>query len=72
MSDFVLICFFVLAAAFAFLLWLLVKFATAAYFNGVVDGYGYSKEPNCPGYSEAGRLLREHMAHRWLELRDKP
>jgi hypothetical protein len=41
----------------------------AAYRNGVTDGYGYSREPNCPGYAKAGEYLRNHMAHRWPELR---
>ena len=42
----------------------------AAYTNGVTDGYGYSRDPNCPGYHDAGRYLREHMGHRWPELLD--
>lgn len=40
----------------------------AAYNNGATDGYGYSKEPTCPGYAKAGRYLRKNMAHRWPEL----
>jgi hypothetical protein len=44
----------------------------AAYHNGVTDGYGYSKEPFCPGYAAAGRYLRKYMAHRWHELRGVP
>jgi len=43
----------------------------AAYRNGVTDGYGYAKEPGCPGYRNAGEYLRSHMAHRWPELRDR-
>ena len=39
-----------------------------SYYNGVVDGYGYAKEPSCPGYEDAGEYLREVMAHRWPEL----
>lgn len=42
----------------------------AAYRNGVTDGYGYSKEPSCPGYAKAGKFLREMMAHRWSELKE--
>lgn len=42
----------------------------AAYRNGVTDGYGYSREPNCPGYAAAGAWLRACMAHRWPELND--
>jgi hypothetical protein len=42
----------------------------AAYRNGVTDGYGYSKEPNCPGYRHAGEYLRKYMAHRWYELKE--
>lgn len=42
----------------------------AAYRNGVTDGYGYAKEPNCPGYANAGAYLRETMKHRWPELDD--
>lgn len=56
---------------------LLVMFAVlsmfgigAAYRNGVTDGYGYSKEPTCPGYKAAGEYLRRVMAHRWPELRN--
>ncbi len=44
----------------------------AAYRNGVTDGYGYSREPKCPGYAAAGEYLRRHMAHRWPELAGKP
>lgn len=40
----------------------------AAYYNGVVDGYGYSMEPRNPGYQKAGRYLRKYMYHRWNEL----
>lgn len=43
---------------------------SAAYRNGVTDGYGYSKEPNCPGYARAGEFLRKYMKHRWRELGD--
>lgn len=43
----------------------------AAYRNGVTDGYGYSREPRNSGYKKAGRYLREHMSHRWPELRGK-
>lgn len=42
----------------------------AAWRNGVTDGYGYSKEPNCPGYAKAGDYLRRNMAYRWSELRE--
>lgn len=41
----------------------------ASYRNGVVDGYGFSKEPNCPGYAAAGEYLCKTMAHRWSELK---
>lgn len=40
----------------------------AAYRNGVVDGYGYSVEPDNPGYAHAGAVLLRAMAHRWPEL----
>jgi hypothetical protein len=40
----------------------------SAYHNGVTDGYGYSREPGCPGYNKAGKYLRKYMAHRWPEL----
>lgn len=40
----------------------------AAYRNGVTDGYGYAKEPTCPGYRHAGEYLTAHMVHRWPEL----
>lgn len=43
----------------------------AAYRNGVTDGYGYSREPNNPGYAKAGEYLREAMSHRWAELNHK-
>ena len=42
----------------------------AAYRNGVNDGYGYSREPNNPGYRKAGDYLRKYMLHRWRELRE--
>jgi hypothetical protein len=41
----------------------------AAYRCGVHDGYGYSRDPGCPGYQKAGEYLRRTMAHRWPELR---
>lgn len=47
-----------------------VVVSRAAYRNGVTDGYGYSREPTCPGYADAGRYLRTYMAHRWHELND--
>lgn len=47
---------------------LMVAGMEAAYNNGVTDGYGYSKEPTCPGYAKAGRYLKKYMAHRWPEL----
>jgi len=43
-----------------------------AYLNGVCDGYGYSKEPSCPGYWAAGEHLKKTMYHRWPELKGKP
>ena len=42
----------------------------AVYRNGVTDGFGYSVEPENPGYAEAGKYLRENMAYRWPELSD--
>lgn len=42
----------------------------AAYCNGVTDGYGYSREPNCPGYAKAGEYLKAVMSHRWPELKE--
>jgi len=42
----------------------------AAYRNGCVDGYGYAREPDCPGYARAGSYLRRTMAHRWSELKE--
>lgn len=36
----------------------------AAYRNGCNDGYGFSKEPNNPGYREAGKILLK----RWPEI----
>lgn len=40
-----------------------------AYLNGVTDGYGAAREPNNPGYRKASDWLREHMSHRWPELK---
>lgn len=45
-----------------------VMAARSAYFNGVVDGFGYAREKTCPGYRVAGDYLRRTMAHRWPEL----
>jgi hypothetical protein len=42
------------------------------YTNGVVDGYGYSREPENPGYRTAGEYLRRYFAHRWSELAPVP
>lgn len=53
-------------------LFVVAIFATkAAYENGIVDGYGFAKEPSCPGYKSAGEYLRKHMAHRWPELKPR-
>ena len=46
--------------------------ANSAYWNGVNDGYGFSREPNNPGYQKAGRILRRIASHRWPELKEKP
>ena len=43
--------------------------SSAAYRNGIFDGYGYSKEPNCPGYKVAGDYLKRYASHRWPELK---
>lgn len=61
-----LLCFLVLFAVVS------VLGCRAAYTNGVTDGYGYSREPNCPGYAGAGEYLQRYMAHRWPELAPKP
>lgn len=42
----------------------------AAYRNGCCDGYGYSREPNNPGYRHAREYLTKHMTHRWPELKE--
>lgn len=60
-------------AGFVFLFVILAVIGMrAAYRNGVTDGYGYSREPLCPGYAAAGEWLRACMMHRWPELRDDP
>ena len=51
--------------------WVLGSLAVrCAYLNGAVDGYGYSRDPGCPGYARAGAHLRKYMTHRWSELKD--
>ena len=60
----------VLLIAFVSLAFFSLLAQGAAYRNGVTDGYGFSKEPTCPGYRTAGHHLRTTMAHRWPELRD--
>ena len=51
-------------------LWLLVFMSIrAAYYNGVCDGYGYSKEPWNLGYRRAGDYLKATMSHRWPEVK---
>jgi hypothetical protein len=57
-----------LIGVLAFSLVLSVWSNRAAYRNGVTDGYGYAREPNCPGYAVAGEYLRKWMSHRWVEL----
>jgi len=64
MINFVLTC---LAVVLPYITYLGIK---AAYQNGVTDGYGYSKEPNNPGYQKAGCYLRSTMYHRWSSLRE--
>lgn len=44
----------------------------AAYRNGVTDGYGFAREPENPGYADAGRYLTERMSHRWSSLSPTP
>lgn len=48
-----------------------VMVARAAYRNGVTDGYGFSREPTCPGYRVAGEYLTKHMLHRWPDMLDR-
>lgn len=62
-ETWILLAFLVMYAVLSFM------GSMAAYRNGVVDGYGYSKEPGHPGYEHAGEILRETMHHRWPELR---
>lgn len=64
--EMTLICMMVIFAALS------VMAVGAAYRNGVTDGYGYSKEPTCPGYRHAGAYLKANMSHRWPELRRPP
>lgn len=68
MSDTVFI-YFLLAAVVGVVILALIN-SSAAYRNGVTDGYGYSREPNCPGYAYAGDYLKKYMSHRWPELLD--
>lgn len=49
---------------------LIIGGCMAAYRNGVNDGYGFAREPECPGYRKAGQILRDRSAHRWPELRE--
>ncbi len=42
-----------------------------SYFNGVVDGYGFSKT-NSREFEEAGEYLRNNYSERWPELRVQP
>jgi hypothetical protein len=42
---------------------------SSAYNNGVNDGYGFSREPDNPGYQRAGNYLVHYCSHRWPELR---
>ncbi len=51
------------------LLFVFLMAVSAAYSNGVHDGYGFSKEPNNPGYQKAASIL-QHSSHRWPELKD--
>lgn len=46
----------------------LIALVEAAYRSGVTDGYGYAREPNCPGYAKAGEYLKNTMSHRWPEI----
>ena len=32
----------------------------SAYRNGVNDGYMYTKDPSCPGYRKAERILKSY------------
>ena len=58
----------VLAVLLVVVVVLSVANSIAAYKNGCVDGYGFSREPNCPGYRNAGQYLKTTMKHRWHEL----
>lgn len=40
----------------------------AAYRNGVADGYGFARDPDCPGYAKAGEYLKKAMSHQWSEI----
>ena len=39
--------------------WFLISSLRAAYYYGVDDGYGFSREPNNPGYQKAGAYLKQ-------------
>src|SRR6185295_16190661 len=43
--------------------------AHAMYWDGVQNGYGYSREPDAFSYREIGEYLRNHCSERWPELR---
>ena len=47
---------------------LIIGGCMAAYRNGVNDGYGFAREPECPGYAHAGKILGERCGHQWPEL----
>jgi hypothetical protein len=36
----------------------------SAYFNGVNDGYSYTKDPQNPGYKLAEKYIKERLAGR--------
>lgn len=52
------------------LLFLLLAVAgvRAAYRNGVNDGFGFSWEPDNPGYQKAGDYLTKHCSYKWRQL----
>lgn len=31
--------------------------------NGYVDGYGFARDPSCPGYWKAGKYIKKSMDH---------
>ena len=61
---------FLICAGLILLMYLTWIMCRVAHINGIIAGYGYSRDPNNPNYAQTGKLLKEYCKDCWPELGD--